>query len=493
MTIIYALYVIVVSLSEKRIEAVVFLLGFTILAMMTINDILYVEGVIETGYLVPFGFFAFIFSQAFLLSFRFSNALTTVEAQGKELKDTLESYKEEIVHRVQTEEALRASEEKYRTILHSIEDGYYEVDLTGSLTFFNDSLCTILGYPKDELIGMNNRQFMREDTARKVYKTFNQVYQTGKAAKALDWELIRKDGAKKFLETSVSLMRNAEGKPIGFRGVARDITDRKYAEEQAKIHHQQLMQASKMVALGTLVSGVAHEINNPNNFIMLNSPILKEAWENVMPIVEQYYKENGDFVLGGMNYSEMRENIPALFAGIAEGAGRIKQIVHDLKNYVRDDTADLTQEVNLNAVLTSAISLVHNMIKNATNRFEIEYGKNLPVLRGNFQRLEQVVINLIQNACQALPTADKGIYITTLYDDEASKIIIRVQDEGKGISPETLSRITDPFFTTRQNSGGVGLGLSISSRIVEEHGGSIQFTSKPGVGTTAEVIIPVNL
>jgi signal transduction histidine kinase len=287
-------------------------------------------------------------------------------------------------------------------------------------------------------------------------------------------------------------MLNSEGQPIGLRGVARDVTERKKAEEQAKLHQQQLMHASKMVALGTLVSGMAHEINNPNNFIMLNSPILKEAWENAMPILEKYYEENGDFVIGGMNYSEMRENIPTLFSGIAEGAKRIKQIVEDLKNYVRDDTADLTQAVDINAVLMSAVSLVSNMIKKSTNHFDIDYGKNLPLFKGNFQRLEQVAINLIQNACQALAATDKGIFISTAYDKETSNIVIRVKDEGTGIPLETLSQITDPFFTTRQRSGGVGLGLSISSRIIEEHGGSIQFASQPGVGTTAEIILPVD-
>ncbi len=488
---VYGFYVICISLGQKRIEAFVFLFGFIILSLAVINDMLYAEGILASGYFFPAGLFLFIFSQAFLLSFRFSYALATVESQRRELRTTLESYRGEIVNRIQTEEALRASEEKYRTILHSIEDGYYEVDLSGNLTFFNDSLCTILGYPRDELMGMNNRQLMGAETARQVYATFNRVYQTAKPAKAFDWEMIRKDGTRAFVETSVSLMRDAEEQAIGFRGVLRDVSDRKKAEEQAKIHQQQLMQASKMVALGTLVSGVAHEINNPNNFIMLNSPILKEAWQSIRPIIEQYYEENGDFVIGGMNYSEMRANIPTLFSGIAEGAGRIKQIVDDLKNYVREDTADLTQVVNVNDVLTSAISLVHNMVKNATHRFEIEYGKDLPALRGNFQRLEQVVINLIQNACQALPDADKGIFISTSYDKKTSNIIIRFKDEGTGIAPETLSRITDPFFTTKQNSGGVGLGLSISSRIVEEHGGSIQFTSEPGVGTTAEIILPV--
>jgi len=492
LAIIYCLYVILIAFTEKRLEAFVFLIGFSILALMTINDILYVEGIIETGYLAPFGLFVFIFSQAFLLSFRFSNALATVESQGRDLRNTLESYKTEIINRTQAEEAMRQSEEKYRTILHSIEEGYYEVDLDGNLTFFNDSLCTILGYSKDELAGMNYRRFMGSETAAQVFETFNNVYRTGKATKSFDWQSISKDGEKKYVETSVSSMVNSEGQVIGLRGVARDVTERKKAEEQGRLHQQQLMHASKMVALGTLVSGVAHEINNPNNFIMLNSPILKEAWENAMPVLEKYYQENGDFVIGGMNYSEMRENIPTLFSGIAEGAKRIKQIVEDLKNYVRDDTADLTQAVDINAVLMSAVSLVSNMIEKSTNHFDIDYGKNLPPLKGNFQRLEQVAINLIQNACQALASTDKGIFISTSYDKETASIVIRVKDEGTGIAPENLSRITDPFFSTRQKSGGVGLGLSISSRIIEEHGGSIRFESQPCVGTTVELILPVD-
>jgi len=473
----YSLYVIFMSVNEKPIESYVFLLGFIMLSLMTINDMLYVDGVIKTGNWVPFGFFIFIFSQAFLLSFRFSNALATVESQDRDLRTALET--------------MRFSEEKHRTILQSIEEGYYELDRDGNLTFFNDSLCKILGYHREELDRMNYRKFMGPETAKQVYDTFYNVYRTGKVSKTFEWESISKDGEKVCIESSLSSMLNSKGKPIGLRGVARDVTQRNKSEEQAKRHNQQLMHASKMVALGTLVSGVAHEINNPNNFIMLNSPLLKEAWENAMPILEKYYDENGDFVIGGMNYSEMRKNIPILFSGIAEGSKKIKQIVEDLKNYVRDDTTDLTQAVDINTVLMSAVSLISNMIKKSTNHFNADYGNNLPLLKGNFQRLEQVAINLLQNACQAIPSNDKGIFISTSYDKESSQIVFIVKDEGIGIEPEKLSQITDPFFTTRQKSGGIGLGLSISSRIIEEHGGSIKFESIPGVGTTVEVILPI--
>ncbi len=398
---------------------------------------------------------------------------------------------EDITERKQAERALRESEEKYRTILHSIEDFYYEVDLTGNMTFFNDPMVKISGYSKEELTGMNYRKYVSGETAKKVYQTFNEVYRSGIPTKAFDWEVIRKDGTKRFLETSVSLMRNSKGESVGFYGIGRDVTERHQVEEQARFHQQQMMQASKMVALGTLVSGVAHEINNPNNFIMLNAPLLLEAWENSKPILEEYYEKNGDFIIGGMNYTEMRENIPTLFSGILDGSKRIKQIIEDLRTFARRDTSDMTQSVDMNAVLKSAVALLSNMIMKSTNRFSVEYGTHLPLLRGNFQRLEQVIINLIQNSCQALRAVQKGISVSTFYDEKTRGIIVRVEDEGVGIPPEILPHITDSFFTTKPESGGTGLGLSISSRIVKEHGGTLTFTSEVRKGTRAEVFLPV--
>jgi PAS domain S-box-containing protein len=492
LTLLYGLYVLALALKHKREGAFIFLAGFVVLSLGAINDIIHVEKMMQTGYFAAFGVLVFIFSQACLLSLRFSKALATVEVQHKELVAVNEACRQEIKDRVLTEDALRQSEEKYRIILQSIEDGYYEVDLAGNLTFFNDAMCRILGYPRDELVGLNNRAFMSEETAKQVYETFNQLYRTGLPAKAFGWETIRKDGTRKYLENSVSLMRDAKGNPVGFRGLARDVTDRKDAEDRERMHHQQLLQASKMVELGTLVSGVAHEINNPNNFIMLNAPLLVDSWQAARPILEEYYKENGDFLLGGMMYSEMRENIPKLFSGILEGSERIKQIVADLKDYVRPDTSDLTQPVDLNGVIYSALSLLSNMVRKSTDRFSLDLEKTLPLVKGNFQRLEQVVINLVQNACQALPDRKKGIRVSTRYDEANSNVVLQVQDEGVGIPPENLPRITDPFFSTRHDSGGVGLGLAISSRIIKDQGGTINFASEPWIGTKAEVFLPVN-
>lgn len=140
----------------------------------------------------------------------------------------------DITERRWAEQELRESEEKYRTILENIEDSYFEIDMAGNLTFFNDSLCTIIGYPRDEFMGMNYREFMDKETARALYKIFENVYRTEQPAKAFDWEIIREDGTKRFIEASISLRFDPNGDPAGFRGITRDITERKRVEQEVE-------------------------------------------------------------------------------------------------------------------------------------------------------------------------------------------------------------------------------------------------------------------
>lgn len=140
----------------------------------------------------------------------------------------------DITERKHMEESLRLSQEKYRNILENIEDGYYEVDLAGNFTFFNDALCEITGCSKQELLGRNNRQFIDQKTAKEIYAMFNNVYTTGKPSKGFDWQMTRQDGTKRYVEASASLRRDASGKAIGFRGIIRDITERRQAQEALK-------------------------------------------------------------------------------------------------------------------------------------------------------------------------------------------------------------------------------------------------------------------
>ena len=254
---------------------------------------------------------------------------------------------------------------------------------------------------------------------------------------------------------------------------------------------EQLLQADRMASLGTLAVGVAHEINNPNQNILSNSQMFEKFCNNVKPILDTYSKENGDFSVGGIPYSKVRRRMPEILSATRKASERISRIVGELGDFTRQRPADLTSGIDLNASVRSAISLVANMLKQSTQFFSMNLQEDLPKIEGNFQSLEQVVINLLINACQALPDKSKQIEVSTSYDATNSQIVLKVRDEGEGIEEDDLRHIFDPFFTTRRDSGGTGLGLSISRTIIDRHNGSFDFISEVGKGSTAIVRLPV--
>jgi polar amino acid transport system substrate-binding protein len=273
--------------------------------------------------------------------------------------------------------------------------------------------------------------------------------------------------------------------------LALEVVERKRALDELKLHQDKLIQADKMASLGILVAGVAHEINNPNGLILLNMPILREVYRDAEELLEAQYLNDGDFTLGGLPYSRMRDEVPHLLEEMQEGANRIKRIVEELKDFARLDTSAAVEPVDVNAVVKAAVRLVDSSLRSSTKCFEVGYAPSLPAVLGNAQRIEQVVINLILNACQALPDTEHGISLRTCHDEVAGAVMLTVTDEGTGISPEHLSHLADPFFTTKRESGGTGLGLSVSATIIKEHNGSLEFASTPGVGTTVTLTFPV--
>jgi signal transduction histidine kinase len=175
---------------------------------------------------------------------------------------------------------------------------------------------------------------------------------------------------------------------------------------------------------------------------------------------------------------------------MTESAGRVKTIVSDLKDFARQNPGEMADWVDLNQVAKKAAGLVANLIKKSAQDFTAQYAPELPRFTGNTQRMEQVVINLLVNACQAVAGRHKGITLATGVDRENGSVFLEVRDEGVGMPADVLRRIKDPFFTTKRDSGGTGLGLSISDRIVQAHGGALTFVSRPGQGTTARIAIP---
>ncbi|MBX3180864.1 MAG: HAMP domain-containing protein [Candidatus Hydrogenedentes bacterium] len=263
---------------------------------------------------------------------------------------------------------------------------------------------------------------------------------------------------------------------------------REQAQHEALLREQQLRQADKMVSLGVLVSGVAHEINNPNGLIALNLSLLAGIWEKALPVLERYYEENGDFSLGVMNFTELREQLPVMLADTAASSEHIKSIVDDLKGFSRTSDERRDESVDINDMVQVSLNLASSYLKKATRNVVTTLAEDLPRVRGNARRLEQVVINLMLNACDALESQDGEVRIVTRGRED--EVLVEVSDTGRGIEASALPHITDPFFTTRRNEGGTGLGLSISAGIVDEHGGSLEFESEPGAGTIARMILP---
>ncbi len=268
--------------------------------------------------------------------------------------------------------------------------------------------------------------------------------------------------------------------------------ERQRAEALARDQREQLFHAAKMVSIGTLVSGVAHEINNPVTFITLNTPILERAWDGVLPVLDEYHRHHGDVEPGGLPYPLLRERMPRLISDISDGAKRVKNLVADLKDFARQGPPEMTDQVDVNRIVEKAVGLVENLIRKSTDRFSAEPAPDPPRFPGNAQKIEQVVINLLVNACQALTDRDQPITVRTAYDAAEGRVAIEVRDGGRGIPPDVADRITDPFFTTRRDDGGTGLGLAISDRIIRDHGGTLAFSSQPGMGTTARISLSVS-
>ena len=388
----------------------------------------------------------------------------------------------DITERMRTEKQLKKSRDTLRAVFDGISEPLMLIQSDGAIRMMNIAATEYYDTSLD--IALSGRPCFEIYKGRTEPCIKCRIFQTIQSGNYTSFE---RNGFKRpgqIEQVSIYPLKKSEDEEGSAIIRIRDVTVEKQME-------QELIQADKMISLGILVSGVAHEINNPNNFIMLNAPLLKEVWDSVNPILERHYDEYGDFSTAGLPYSEMKDEVPNLLNGIETGSKRIQRIVKDLKEYSRRDLGRTDESVNINDVVRQAVTLLQSQIKKSTQNFSVEYGQNLPSIKGNKQKLEQVIINLIQNACQALPDTEKGIYVTTVFVESSGEIVFSVKDEGIGIPDDAMPHIMDPFFTTKRDTGGTGLGLSVSSNIVNEQGGKIEVQSIQGHGSTFVIRFPV--
>jgi signal transduction histidine kinase/ActR/RegA family two-component response regulator len=253
---------------------------------------------------------------------------------------------------------------------------------------------------------------------------------------------------------------------------------------------QQLQQAQKMETLGTLVAGVAHEINNPINLIMYNIPLLQKIWSDFMPVLKERQQQAPDQKFGGFDYAFLADNLNQLLSDMQMAANRVAKTVSDLKNFSRQSNVAEKTLLQLNNAVNNAMRLAQTTLRASSVEIGIQLAENLPDIEGNFQSIEQIILNIIVNAIQAIDHDRGKIEITTGYRNQDGKVYIRIADNGRGISEVISDKIFLPFVTDKQAEGGTGLGLSVSYSLVKAHEGEIFFETTPGEGTTFTVQLP---
>jgi PAS domain S-box-containing protein len=488
----------------------------------------------------------------------------------------------DITERKRIEQALKQSEERYRTILDDMEESYYETDLAGNFTIFNDALCRHLGYSREEMVGMNYLVFTPPEDVKRVSQASNKVYRTGEPVACFPREMIRKDGSRIFSETSIFPLRNERGEIIGWRGVGHDVTERDRVEEalrtsevryrllvenvneaiivaqdgmlkfanpkaaelsgysreeltsmsfvdiihpddrdmvvkrylqrlqgkvppqiypfriidkegnikwaeinavsliwqgkpaslnlltditERKKSEQQALVNAKLASVGELVAGVAHEINNPLTGVIGYAQLLMERQgvpQNVKDDLQKIYEESQ----------------------------RTVRIVQNLLRFARQYKPEKNL-VDINELIERTLELEAYKLRTSNIELSTKLAADLPLILADYNQLQQVILNIVTNAQQAMAeTKRKGKIMVTIGVIE-DYVSISIADNGPGISPENMAKIFDPFFTTKPEGSGSGLGLSVCHGIITEHGGNIYAEGTPGKGTTFIIELPI--
>nr|MBN1230207.1 PAS domain S-box protein [Anaerolineae bacterium] len=366
--------------------------------------------------------------------------------------------------------ALEESEEKYRTIIETIEDGYYETDLSGRITFMNEALSRISGYPPGELTGMHYHDFMSPSSVRNAFAVFNTIYKTGEPARLADLTGVRRDGTPRQLETSASLIRDAANHPVGFRGIVRDVTERWLAEEATRKAYESLKEVDALK--DQMIQNISHEFRTPLTYIIGHVDMVLDEGYGMGPLT-----------------AEQTNSLTVTY----EQALRLRKLIENFIITTRVEERGLELEtVDTRAWLQRAVDSAAVMAKDAGITLHLKMPRHLPEVMIDPGAMRQVIDNLLANAVKF---TESGGRITVDAAHRDDKVAISVSDTGIGIAEEDLGEIFVRFYqvngTSRRHYEGLGLGLAICKTVVEAHGETITVSSRLGKGTTFTFTLPV--
>jgi len=394
-----------------------------------------------------------------------------------------------------TQEDLRRANEQLALLLDSLPIIPFTraADKGFPFTYMSNMVETITGYPPEQFLQAPQFWFNHlhpEDRARVVanlsslHKDKEQKY---------EYRFQVADGSYKWFSCTLRAVLETTEELRYIIGAWKDISDKKRIQLESEQRLQQVIQADKLASLGQVVAGVAHEINNPNSFITYNVPLLEESWEAFSPVIKEFTKKHPKKMAGNITLAEMAEEMEEIIGAIKTGSDRINAIVAKLKDFARLDEAAPSKLVDINKVINDSLTIIGAQARKLIGTITVELAENLPLFYGHFQKLEQVVANLILNAAQAVSSKEEGnLSIRSRYLERLDSILIEIEDNGRGIVPEDMDHIFDPFFTTKRNIGGTGLGLSVSYSLIQEHNGRIGVLSRPGLGTKFTLFLPVD-
>jgi PAS domain S-box-containing protein len=365
------------------------------------------------------------------------------------------------------EKELRETKDFLSNIMESSVDGIITTDLKGKITYLNHGMEEMMGFKKDEAIGTHICTFYVDgiDQARRIMDLLRQQNRT----ENYEINVLRKDGETRSISTSLFMLSDEEGHDIGTAGIFKDISEQKALEAKLKAAQMHLVEASKLRALGELVAGVAHEINNP---LMASQTILHVILKNAPTDTKE------------------RERLEL----IRKCNDRIEKIVEHLREFSRETSPEFS-EIDINIPIENAIMMTGQQLMNYNIGIIKNLSAELPRVQADASQLEQVFLNLISNARDAMEDKkdDKSLTISSSYIEEEGMPYVQIsfKDTGMGIPKENLEKILEPFFSTKPVGKGTGLGLSLCFGIIESHGGRLDIHSKVGEGTEMRIIIPV--